>query len=88
MQNRQKWGPSCRRLPLAAPNLGEALMLQVTKQEEGWYCEYDSKVYPAMVRRYVMLAKCTDATAELSISIFNEQVRPSYLHHMQRTPNA
>ncbi|CAK0786712.1 hypothetical protein CVIRNUC_009926 [Coccomyxa viridis] len=46
---------------------------KVTKQEEGWYCEYDSKVYPAMVRRYVMLAKCTDATAELSISIFNEQ---------------
>ena len=55
-------------------------MLQVTKQEEGWYCEYDSKVYPAMVRRYVMLAKCMDATAELNISIFNEQVRPDYHH--------
>ena len=63
-------------------------MLQVTKQEEGWYCEYDSKVYPTMVRRYVMLAKCTDATAELNISIFNEQVRAYYLHHMQGTPNA
>lgn len=48
--------------------------LQVTKQDEGWYCEYDSKVYPSMVRRYVMLTKCTDATGELNISVFNEQV--------------
>ena len=62
------------------------MALQVVKQEEGWYCEYDSKVYPAMVRRYVMLAKCTDATAELNISIFNEQVRPTYLHLMQGDP--
>ena len=62
-------------------------MLQVTKQDDGWYCEYDSKVYPTMVRRYVMLAKCIDATAELNISIFNEQVRPTYLHRMQGTPN-
>ena len=64
------------------------VVLQVTKQEEGWYCEYDSKVYPAMVRRYVMLAKCTDATAELNISIFNEQVRAYYLHRMPGTPDA
>ena len=51
-------------------------MLQVTKQDDGWYCEYDSKVYPNMVRRYVMLTKCMDATGELNISMFNEQVWP------------
>ena len=50
-------------------------MMQVTKQDDGWYCEYDSKVYPNMVRRYVMLTKCMDATGELNISMFNEQVR-------------
>ena len=61
-------------------------MLQVTKQDGGWYCEYDSKVYPTMVRRYVMLAKCTDAAAELNISIFNEQVRPTPSHRMQGNP--
>ena len=88
MQSQQKWGLSGRSQPQTASELGEASVLQVTKQEEGWYCEYDSKVYPAMVRRYVMLAKCTDATAELSISIFNEQVRPTYLHHMQGIPSA
>ena len=63
-------------------------MLQVTKQDDGWYCEYDSKVYPTMVRRYVMLAKCTDATAELNISIFNEQVRPTHRHRTQGTRSA
>jgi len=53
------------------------------KQDDGWYCEFDSKVYPSMVRRYVMLTKCVDATGELNISIFNEQVclcpRPLYV---------
>jgi len=56
---------------------------QVMKQDDGWYCEFDSKVYPSMVRRYVMLTKCVDATGELNISIFNEQVclcpRPLYV---------
>ena len=57
-------------------------MLQVSKQDDGWYCEFDSKVYPTMVRRYVMLTKVMDATGELNISFFNEQVR-SHDHIMQ-----
>jgi hypothetical protein len=56
--------------------------VQVTKQDDGWYCDYDSKVYPTMVRRYVMLTKCMDGTGELNISIFNEQARSPALPHV------
>lgn len=64
------------RLPVCIPKVRHShLPVQVTKQDDGWYCDYDSKVYPTMVRRYVMLTKCMDGTGELSISIFNEQAR-------------
>ena len=63
-------------LPVCTPRVRHSrLPVQVTKQDDGWYCDYDSKVYPAMVRRYVMLTKCMDGTGELNISIFNEQAR-------------
>lgn len=50
-------------------------LAQVVKQGDGWYCEYDSKLYPDMVRRYVMLARFIDSTGECLMSVFNEHVR-------------
>ena len=49
-------------------------MLQVVEQNGQWYCEYDGKTYPSMVRRYVTTLRCTDNTAELTLNAFNEQV--------------
>ncbi|BDA51382.1 Replication protein A 70 kDa DNA-binding subunit B [Coccomyxa sp. Obi] len=46
---------------------------KVVKQGEGWFCEYDQQTYPSMVRRYVMLAKCVDASGDCLLSVFNEQ---------------
>lgn len=48
--------------------------LQVLEQNGQWYCEYDGKTYPSMVRRYVTTLRCTDNTAELTLNVFNEQV--------------
>lgn len=48
---------------------------QVVQQGDGWYCEYDGQTYMAMVRRYVMQAKCVDASGEALLSVFNEQVQ-------------
>ena len=47
---------------------------QVVQQGDRWLCEYNGQLYPAMVRRYVCLAKCSDATGEATLSIFNDQV--------------
>ena len=44
------------------------------EQSGQWYCEYDGKTYPSMVRRYVATLRCTDNTAELTLNAFNEQV--------------
>ncbi|EIE20008.1 hypothetical protein COCSUDRAFT_19010 [Coccomyxa subellipsoidea C-169] len=46
---------------------------KVVKQGEGWFCEYDQQTYMAMVRRYVMLANCVDASGDCLLSVFNEQ---------------
>ncbi len=54
--------------------LGSVTLLQVVEQNGQWYCEYDGKTYPSMVRRYVTTLRCTDNTAELTINAFNEQV--------------
>lgn len=54
---------------------GDLHLAQVVKQGDGWYCEYDSKLYPDMVRRYVMLARFIDSTGECLMSVFNEHVR-------------
>ena len=48
--------------------------MQVVEQNGQWYCEYDGKTYPSMVRRYVTTLRCTDNTAELTLNAFNEQV--------------
>ena len=48
---------------------------QVVEQNGQWYCEYDGKTYPSMVRRYVTTLRCTDKSAELTLNAFNEQVR-------------
>lgn len=50
------------------------MRLQVVEQNGQWYCEYDGKTYPSMVRRYVTTLRCTDNTAELTLNAFNEQV--------------
>ena len=50
--------------------------VQVVEQNGQWYCEYDGKTYPSMVRRYVTTLRCTDNSAELTLNAFNEQVRP------------
>ncbi|DBB18305.1 TPA: hypothetical protein ACH3X3_003260 [Trebouxia sp. C0006] len=47
---------------------------KVVEQNGQWYCEYDGKTYPSMVRRYVTTLRCTDNTAELTLNAFNEQV--------------
>ena len=52
------------------------MRLQVVEQNGQWYCEYDGKTYPSMVRRYVTTLRCTDNTAELTLNAFNEQVSP------------
>ncbi len=52
-----------------------ALPDQVVQQGEGWFCEYDGRTYPDMVRRYVMQAKCIDASGEATLSVFDEQAR-------------
>lgn len=49
--------------------------MQVVQQGEGWFCEYDQQTYPSMVRRYVMIANCVDASGDCLLSVFNEQVR-------------
>jgi len=49
-------------------------LFQVVEQNGQWYCEYDGKTYPSMVRRYVTTIRCTDNTAELTLNAFNEQV--------------
>ncbi|KAK9902800.1 hypothetical protein WJX75_006399 [Coccomyxa subellipsoidea] len=46
---------------------------KVVKQGKGWFCEYDQQIYMSMVRRYVMLAKCVDASGDCLLSVFNEQ---------------
>lgn len=46
----------------------------MVKQGKGWFCEYDQQIYMSMVRRYVMLAKCVDASGDCLLSVFNEQV--------------
>lgn len=60
-------------------------VFQVVEQNGQWYCEYDGKTYPSMVRRYVTTIRCTDNTAELTLNAFNEQVICSspilQLHH-------
>lgn len=50
------------------------MWLQVVQQGDGWLCEYNGQIYPAMVRRYVCLAKCSDSTGEATLSFFNDQV--------------
>jgi len=52
-------------------------LAQVVEQSGQWYCEYDGKTYPTMVRRYVTTLRCTDNTAELTLNAFNEQVGQS-----------
>lgn len=52
----------------------QQFLLQVVEQNGQWYCEYDGKTYPSMVRRYVTTIRCTDSTAELTLNAFNEQV--------------
>ncbi|KAA6426190.1 MAG: replication A 70 kDa DNA-binding subunit-like, partial [Trebouxia sp. A1-2] len=47
---------------------------KVVEQNGQWYCEYDGKTYPSMVRRYVTTLRCTDNMAELTLNAFNEQV--------------
>ena len=54
--------------------LSVAAFVQVVEQNGQWYCEYDGKTYPSMVRRYVTTLRCTDHTAELTLNAFNEQV--------------
>ena len=51
--------------------------MQVVQQGEGWYCEYDGRTYPDMVRRYVMQAKCIDASGEATLSVFDDQALPA-----------
>jgi len=53
------------------------VLAQVVEQNGQWYCEYDGKTYPSMVRRYVTTLRCTDNTAELTLNAFNEQVGQS-----------
>ncbi|KAK9812826.1 hypothetical protein WJX72_004357 [[Myrmecia] bisecta] len=45
---------------------------KVIEKDGKWLCEYDGKVYANMTRRYVMQAKCIDATGECSFSFFND----------------
>ena len=49
---------------------------QVVAQGDEWYCEFDSKTYPAMVRRYVMQARFCDESGEATLSVFDDQARP------------
>ena len=44
-------------------------------QGDEWYCEFDGKTYPAMVRRYVMQARFCDESGEAVLSVFDDQVR-------------
>ena len=39
-----------------------------------WYCEFDGKTYPAMVRRYVLQARFCDEAGEAVLSVFDDQV--------------
>lgn len=55
-------------------NMKRSNAMQVVEQNGQWYCEYDGKTYPSMVRRYVTTIRCTDNTAELTLNGFNEQV--------------
>ena len=49
--------------------------VQVVQQGEGWYCEFDGRTYPDMVRRYIMQVKCMDGSGEAMLSVFDEQVQ-------------
>ena len=50
-------------------------LLQVVQQGEGWYCEFDGRTYPDMLRRYVMQVKCMDGSGEATLSVFDDQVQ-------------
>ena len=68
---------SLRVYQLTSPALGPGIAAaQVVQQGEGWYCEHDGRTYPDMVRRYVMQAKCIDASGEATLSVFDDQARP------------
>ncbi|KAK9828112.1 hypothetical protein WJX81_005736 [Elliptochloris bilobata] len=48
---------------------------KVVAQGDGWFCEFDGKTYPAMVRRYVMQARFCDDSGEATLSVFDDQAR-------------
>lgn len=41
----------------------------------GWWCEFDQKLYPTMVRRYVLQSKVADSTGEAQLSFFDDAAR-------------
>lgn len=53
----------------------------MTPQGDGYYCEFDSKTYAKMERRYVLLLKASDATGEACLNLFNEQVDMQICFH-------
>lgn len=59
------------------------LVLQVTPQGDGYYCEFDGKTYNKMERRYVLLLKASDATGEAYLNLFNDQVKFSSLVYVR-----
>ena len=50
--------------------------MQVVQQGEGWYCDFDGRTYPDMLRRYVMQVMCMDGSGEAILSVFDDQVQP------------
>ena len=48
---------------------------KVVARDGGWWCEFDQKLYPTMVRRYVLQSKAADATGEAQLSFFDDAAR-------------
>ena len=48
---------------------------KVVARDGGWWCEFDQKLYPTMVRRYVLQSKAADASGEAQLSFFDDAAR-------------
>ena len=48
---------------------------KVVARDGGWWCEFDQKLYPTMVRRYVLQCKFADSTGEAALSFFDDAAR-------------
>lgn len=48
---------------------------KVVERDGGWWCEFDQRLYPTMVRRYVLQSKVADSTGEAQLSFFDDAAR-------------